>query len=117
MAVLAVIALGGAIGGWWFSQSVPILHPSVGSSIAHAAPGVVDGCAVCHQSAIPFTGCSDCHDAPSSTVGNNVYLKHHDDSDGCETCHSSVPDDARYVEIPSNDHAFCRTCHTMGHSQ
>jgi len=113
LVMFALLALGGAVGGWWFSQPFPLLHPEEGSNIAHAAPGEVEGCAVCHLSAIPYTNCSDCHDAPSSTVGNNVYLKHHINPDGCEVCHENPaePDDARYVLIPESSHAFCLSCH------
>ena len=119
LVMFALLAMGGAVGGWWFSQSLP-LHPDVGANIAHAAPGEIDGCALCHLSPIPYTNCLDsgCHDTPSSTVGNNVYLRHHEIADGCDVCHAAVPNDARYVVVPESGHNFCSTCHSpMGHEQ
>ena len=126
LVMFALLALVGGISGWWFSQSLPILHPEEGIMVAHAAPGELEGCAVCHQSAIPYTNCSDsgCHPAPSTTIGNNVYISHHEPTvpaDSCEACHENAtyPDDARYVIVPAANHGFCgSTCHNqMIHEQ
>lgn len=120
LVLFAALALFSAIGGWLFSQSLPILHPEEGRNVAHAAPGYEEGCAICHLSPIPYTNCTDsgCHTAPSATIGNNIYLKHHEVADGCDVCHAAVPNDARYVIIPDSGHEFCKTCHSqMTHEQ
>ena len=122
LVMFALLALGGGISGWWFSQSLPLLHPEESTNVAHAAPGVFEGCTICHQDPISYTSCSDsgCHDAPSSVVGNGVYLKHHVDAEGCDLCHEnlSYPGDARYVVVPESGHNFCASCHNqMGHEQ
>lgn len=119
----AFLAIGGAIGGWWFSQSVPLLHPEgvPATNVAHAAEGLADGCAKCHTEALPFSNCLDtgCHDSLVTLVGtnSNVYLAHHDVvvTDDCGECHAnaSYPGDARYVAIPATNHGFCSSCHNM----
>lgn len=118
----ACLAVGGAIGGWWLSQSSPLLHPEgVPTNIAHAAGGLEDGCDKCHKEALPFSNCLDagCHDSLPTLVGtnSNMYLAHHDVViiDDCGSCHenSSYPGDARYVAIPETNHGFCSSCHNM----
>lgn len=118
--LIAILALVGGISSWWISQNLPLAHPEEGKNVAHAAIGDTDGCAECHLSPIAYTDCSDsgCHDAPDTIVGNNIFLKHHEEPDGCEVCHAAVPDDARYVVVPTSGHNFCSSCHSnMQHDQ
>lgn len=122
LVLFALFAIGGAVGGWWFSQSVPLLHPEgIPTNVAHAAGGLADGCVKCHTAALPFSNCLDagCHDSLETAVGtnSNVYLAHHDvtATDSCIDCHQdpSYENDARYVAIPETNHGFCSSCHNM----
>lgn len=115
---IAIVIFAGAIVGWWVSQPSPFDHPAVGVPIAHAAGGMNTECAECHLEPISG-GCAACHSSPPTTIAGAKYnidfSKHHGGSGGpsCDSCHGTG--DARYAQVPTAEHSFCTSCHSLQH--
>ena len=98
------------------------------SLTTHAAPGVEEGCDICHLSVIICDDCTECH-IPTIVYllgESGLYQAHHDlvsqaivppattvlasciDAE----CHNAS--DARYVTSIDSNHTYCRTCHGSG---
>ena len=129
--LVAVLVLVGGIAGWWVSRPAPSEnHLGMGTKIAHAAIGDKKGCATCHAAAIAYTTCSDagCHAAlaaPYTITPTTMLINfpHHNTGNAvgatsdCQSCHATVPNDARYIGFPAASHSGqCATCHGETHS-
>ena len=117
--VTALALAGGGISALMTGGTVSFEHPPQRFMVAHAqadGPSVTSGCAVCHVNPITES-CGSCHDTPSTTVLADIEFPHHDpdeDKVTCNECHTAG-NDARFVQTPVADHAFCQDCHGLEH--
>jgi hypothetical protein len=95
-------------------------HPVIGVALVHATPGATSGCPACHSEPISFSSCLDCHEEPNTVIASSVNFPHHSLSWGssreyCQGCHTGTDADARFVEVPADEHPFCDACHELKH--